>query len=71
MDYEPTLPASRTTTSGLIHAGSPNNAGDVGAGQEEHGAIDELARKATCKLSFWERCTGISLDIGIFGKVPT
>ena len=68
MDYEPTLHASRATPSGLNHAGSPNNAGDVGAGQAEHGAIGESAGKSTCKLSFWERCTGISLDIGILGK---
>lgn len=60
MDYEATLPASHTTTSGLKHAASPNEAGDVGAGQAEHGAIGETARKSTCKLSFWEPDTGIS-----------
>lgn len=62
MDYEPTLPASRTTTSGLNHAASLNKAEDLGAGQPRCGAIG--------KLSLWEPCTGISLDIGIFGKAP-
>ena len=70
MDYEPTLPASRTTTSGLNHAATLNKAKDLGAGQPRCGAIGKSARKSTCKLSLWEPCTGISLDIGIFGKAP-
>lgn len=70
MDYEPTSPASRTTTSGPNRAGRPNRAGDIVARRAEHGVIGESATKSTCKLPFWRPCTGILLDIGIFGKVP-
>lgn len=54
MDYEPTSPASRTTTSGPNRAGRPNRAGDIVARRAEHGVIGESATKSTC----------------IFGKVP-